>query len=60
MENNKVRAVRKDKGVKRAPLPESTRQKISEACQGRIPHNKGKKEAVKHVYYTDGAKKGKT
>lgn len=28
--------------------------KISEACKGRVPHNKGKKETIKHVYYTDG------
>lgn len=35
-------------------LSEETRQKISIATKGRIPYNKGKKEEIKHCYYTNG------
>ena len=31
-----------------------TKLKISQSTKGRTPHNKGKKEEVKHVYYTNG------
>ena len=37
------------------PRTEECRRKISEATKGRVAHNKGKKEVVKHVYYTDGS-----
>lgn len=36
------------------PRTEECRKKISEATKGRVAYNKGKKELVKHVYYTDG------
>ena len=45
---------RKDAGVARQPLPNETKQKISASTKGRVPHNKGKTESIKYVYYTDG------
>lgn len=49
-----MRQKRRDAGIKRAPLSDETRKKISEKAKGRIAHNKGKKEEIKHIYYTDG------
>ena len=48
------RKKRKDAGITRQPLSYETRQKISVSTLGRVPHNKGKKESVKHIYYTNG------
>lgn len=39
---------------KGSSLSEKTKSKISEKTKGRVAQNKGKKETIKHVYYTDG------
>ena len=49
-----LRRQRKDVGVKRGPHSAERRAHISAATKGRVAHNKGKKELVKHVYYTNG------
>lgn len=48
------RKKRKDAGIKRIPLSDDVKKKISISNMGKVPHNKGKKESIKHVYYTDG------
>lgn len=45
---------RKIKGKSTGPFTAERRKHISEACTGRTAHNKGKKEEIKHIYYTDG------
>ena len=40
--------------VKNHTLSEETKKKISEKAKNRTAHNKGKKETIKHCYYTNG------
>ena len=40
--------------LKGRSLSEETKAKISQKTKGRTAHNKGKKETVKHIYYTNG------
>ena len=35
-------------------MTEETKLKISNSTKSRIPYNKGKKDLIKHVYYTNG------